>query len=146
MLTDKIIVNKIYLYAGDLFKVKKVQKIKNNIILKNLQTGDFTEIPLNGSDLLLKRLYTIGELSKIVERRPDTIRKYEKNGLLSKPDSYTGGESYSGWRFYTIEDVHHVMNFFSSRTPGRPSIDNNKLDSFDLKKLNQKFNLMNRSF
>ena len=70
-------------------------------------------VPLAGSDLLLSRVYTIGEVAKIVERRPDTIRKYERSGLIPKPVA-VGEEypSYKNWRFYSHPDVYEIVDFF----------------------------------
>jgi hypothetical protein len=147
VLTDKIIVNKFYLYAGDIHKVKKIQKSKNKIILQNIKSLNCVEMPIEGSDLLLVRLYTIGEVSKIVERRADTIRKYEKSGLLEKPTEYSGYDSYSSWRFYTTKEVRYIMDFFSDRTPGRPSSHlHTSWNDLKLQNLNNKVTTINRSF
>jgi len=121
MLTDKIITNKFYLYKNVLHKVKKVQKKNNKVILGSAKDNGEIIIPLMGADLLLFRVYTIGEVAKIVERRSDTIRKYERSGLIPKPlvfeDEYP---SYRNWRFYSRPDVYDIVEFFSGRTPGRP--------------------------
>lgn len=123
MLTNKPIVNKFYLYKSKLFKIKKIQKTANAIIITSVIDDEQVVIPMTGSDLLLTRLYTIGELAKIIEKRSDTIRKYEKNGLIAKPLVIDGLEnSYKKWRFYRESDVYDMIKFFSSRTPGRPVI------------------------
>jgi hypothetical protein len=145
LLTDKIIANKIYLYADVLHKVKKIHKSKNKVVLQSMRDSEEISIPLGGADILLSRVYTIGEVAKIVERRSDTIRKYERNGLIPKPvligDEYP---SYKNWRFYTSPDVYEIVEFFSNRSPGRPT----KKDSVSgrIQNLNQKVKLTNRSF
>lgn len=121
MISDKIIENKVYLYTNILHKVKKVQKKRNNIVLLNMSTYEEIDIPFTGSEILLTRVYTIGELSKIIGRRPDTIRKYEKSGLIPKPmDINEIYPKHKNWRFYRQSDVYEMVEFFSSRTPGRP--------------------------
>jgi hypothetical protein len=149
MLSDKIITNKVYLYAGILHKVKKVQKTKGLIVIQNMIDSNELTIPMAGADVLLSRVYTIGEVAKIVERRPDTIRKYERNGLIPKPTSY-GDEyaSYKNWRFYTYPDVHEILQFFSDRTPGRPTKDGSASDKVNsrINLLNQKVKMTARSF
>lgn len=121
MLTNKIIQNKFYLYKAQICKVKRIQKSSKNIVLLFIDTNIEEVVPLNASDILLTRLYTIGELAKIVDKRPDTIRKYEKNGLVPKPIPMNSVENgYKNWRFYRDSDVYDMINFFSSRTPGRP--------------------------
>jgi hypothetical protein len=123
MLTNKPIVNKFYLYKTKLFKIKKIQKTANAIIIVSVVDNDEVVIPMTGADILLTRLYTIGELAKILDKRSDTIRKYEKNGLVPKPFIIDGLEnSYKNWRFYREGDVYDMISFFSSRTPGRPVI------------------------
>lgn len=146
MLTDKIITNKIYLYSGTLHKVKKIQKGKKTVLIQDLKHNYEVGIPLAGAEILLSRVYTIGEVAKIVERRPDTIRKYERKGLLPKPlsidDDYP---SYKGWRFYTSKDVYEMVEFFSSRSPGRPTGESEPVKN-RINHLNQKVKLSNRSF
>jgi hypothetical protein len=142
MLTDKIIKNKIYLYSGSLHKVVRIQKSKNRAIMRNLLTSEEVVIPIEQSDLIIQRIYTIGEISKIVERRPDTIRKYEKKGLIPKPISLQHEyPSYKNWRFYKSEDVYEMVLFFSNRTPGR-NVKTKTVNVDDkIKNLNQKVKL-----
>jgi len=146
MLTDKVITNKIYLYSGVLHKVKKIQKGKKTVVIQDLKHGQEIGIPLGGAEVLLSRVYTIGEVARIVERRPDTIRKYERRGLLPKPlsidDEYP---SYKGWRFYTSSDVYEMVEFFSKRSPGRPTKESEPVTS-KVNYLNQKVKMSNRSF
>jgi len=121
MLTNKIIQNKFYLYKNQVCKVKRIQKSSKKIIVIFVNDNLEEIVSMSASDLLLTRLYTIGELAKIIDKRPDTIRKYEKNGLIPKPFSTPPLENgYKNWRFYRGSDVYDMINFFSSRTPGRP--------------------------
>lgn len=146
MLTDKIIVKKIYLYSGTLHKVKKIQKNRKVVILRDLMTGDLVGIPLGGAEILLSRVYSIGEVARIVERKTNTLRKYERAGLIPKP--FFVGEEYPafrGWRFYTSQDVYEIVEFFSNRTPGRPT---KSIPIVDVKinDLNEKIKVINGSF
>lgn len=75
---NRVVSNKFYRYANHLVKIKKISKTSNRITLLNLQDNTIIEIPLKSSDLLLKRIYTVGEVAKIVDRQPNTLRKYEK--------------------------------------------------------------------
>jgi len=130
MITNKIIENKFYLYKKQLVKVKKIHKSSNSVIVKFVDSDIEEVLPLSGCDLLLIRLYTIGELSKIINKRSDTIRKYEKNGLLPKPSFLIEDEKncYKNWRFYSESEVFDVVAFFSGRSPGRPaSVKNNNI-------------------
>lgn len=144
LINDKLIKNKIYMYAGYLHKVKRIQKNKNKALIQNLLTMEEVTVPIEQSDLILRRIYTIGEVSKIVERRPDTIRKYERQGLIPKPlEIKEDYPSYRNWRFYTSSDVYEMVEFFSSRSPGRPiKPDPDGIDS-KIKMLDQKVKLVN---
>lgn len=135
MLTNKIIINKFYLYKTNLVKVKKIHKSTNVVIVRNLDTNEDTDIPIAGSEILLTRLYTIGELAKIIGKRSDTLRKYEKQGLLPKSGTSSNSNNYyNNWRFYTESDVYDVIAFFSGRTPGRPAGMNVSQNIINLKK------------
>lgn len=122
MQTDKIIYNKFYLYAGKIVKIKKINKSTNKVLVENIQDNTQTVLPYQQGDILLKRIYTVGEVSKIVEKRPDTIRKYEKKGLIPTAKKFGDDcRGYSAWRYYNEDEVYEMVEFFNSRTPGRPS-------------------------
>lgn len=131
MITNKIIENKFYLYKTKPFKVKKILRANNSVFLKSILDNKEEVIPYNGGELLLKRLYTIGELAKITGKRTDTLRKYEKTGILPKPSFFVDDieNSYKNWRFYTEDEVYDAVSFFSGRVPGRPA----KKSSSDIK-------------
>jgi hypothetical protein len=123
MITSKIIENKFYLYKGSFVKVKKIHRSSNTVILKNIINELEESIPYSGGELLISRLYTIGELAKIAGKRSDTLRKYEKSGLLPKPSFIIDDQNncYKNWRFYSEQEVYDVIAFFSNRSPGRPA-------------------------
>lgn len=144
LLNNKFIPNKLYKFGNKIVKIKKVQKTKKTIIAFDVETNEEVSFHTDNADLVLHRLYTIGEISKIVERRPDTIRKYEKRGLLPKPESFDGSGSYKNWRLYSTSDVYEMVEFFSTRTSGRPAQNSNGLPD-RIKNLNQKVKLINKN-
>lgn len=136
--------NKFYKYADTIVKVKKVQKAKNKITAEDLSTGDILVMAYEQNQLLLRRVFTVGEVAKIVERKADTLRKYERRGLI--PESKKFGDnfgSYKNWRLYDEEDVYSIVEFFSDRTAGRPIKERNV--KTQINSLNQKVKIMNRS-
>jgi len=139
---NRVITNKFYQYANHFVKVKKISKTSNKILLLNLHDDSSIEIPIKSSDLLLKRIYTVGEVAKIVDRQPNTLRKYEKKNLIPSPKKF--GDDYKGyrnWRYYEEADVYGIVEFFGSRVQGRPV---NKSQGFvitKIKSLNQKVKL-----
>lgn len=125
MITNKIIVNKFYKFGNDIVKILKIFKSQNKILIIKLSSSEEISMPLEQSDLILHRIYTIGEISKIVNKRPDTIRKYEKKNLIPQSKKFSDtSASYKNWRYYDTQDVHDMVSFFSRRSPGRPM--NNK--------------------
>ena len=118
----KVSLNKVYSYGPDLVKVLSIHKKFNKIKIKQLISEDTLEIPLDSAYLFLTRVYTIGEVAKIVQRKPDTIRRYERLGHLSPPKRVGGDSGLKKWRFYTQDDAADMLSFFSERKPpGRPS-------------------------
>lgn len=127
MIKNKLITNKFYTYANSIVKLKKINKKQNRIYVERLDNGELLELPYEQHELILYRIYTVGEVAKIVEKRPDTIRKYEKKSLI--PEATKFGEKYKGyssWRYYNESDIYEMVEFFNTRTPGRPVIKNNK--------------------
>jgi hypothetical protein len=121
MVRNNLTTNKFYTYADIIVKLKRINKKANKIYVERLDTNETIELPYQQHELILYRIYTVGEVAKIVEKRPDTIRKYEKRSLIPSAekfgDVYNG---YSSWRFYREQDVYTMVEFFNSRVPGRP--------------------------
>lgn len=122
MIRNKLITNKFYTYSDIIVKLKKINKKANKIFVERLDNNETIILPYEQHELILYRIYTVGEVAKIVEKRPDTIRKYEKKSLI--PSASKFGEKYNGyasWRFYREEDVYTMVEFFNTRIPGRPA-------------------------
>jgi hypothetical protein len=125
-LQTKIVINKFYKYSNTIVKVKKITKNLNKILVTDLTSKQEMVMPYEGAELIMHRIYTIGEVAKIVEKRSDTIRKYEKKGLIPSGKKFSEScESYKNWRYYDREDVYNMVSFFNGRTPGRPIADKN---------------------
>lgn len=121
MISTKPTTNKFYKYAGNIVKIKKISRSKNKIFLENLIDKETIVIPYEQSEILITRLYTVGEVAKIVERRPDTLRKYERRNLIPSAEKF--GEKYTGysnWRYYDQSAVYEMVEFFNQRVQGRP--------------------------
>jgi hypothetical protein len=121
MLSEKLIRNKFYVYAGDIVKIKKISKQRGKILVERLRDKEFLVVPLLQHELLLSRLYTVGEVAKILGKRPDTLRKYERANLI--PSAKKFGEEcigYTNWRYYDEAAVYELTEFFGQRVQGRP--------------------------
>ena len=135
MIKHALITNKFYLYSNIIVKLKKISKKTNKITVQRLDNGELLDIPYVGNEIILYRIYTVGEVSKIVEKRPDTLRKYEKKMLT--PEAKKFGSEYQGyenWRYYTEQDVYQMVEFFNSRIPGRPVVKSKKYTIQNLSK------------
>lgn len=145
MLVRKPILNKFYQYSDTIVKLKKISKSSNKILAERLDDGTHIVLPYEQSELLIRRIYTVGEVAKIVERRADTLRKYEKKDLIPSPKKF--GEqykSYENWRYYEESDVYDMIEFFNNRTPGRPVDNNKKPINTTIKNIEQKVKLQMR--
>lgn len=140
LLQDKIVKNKFYKYSETIVKIKKIVKNMNQIYAVDLTTKKDVVFPYNNAELILHRIYTIGEVAKIVEKRPDTIRKYEKRDLIPSGKKFSETcDGYKNWRYYEKQDVYDMVAFFNGRTPGRPS--NNKPVQAKVIRMSQKIKL-----
>lgn len=145
MIIRKPILNKFYQYADTIVKLKKISKSSNKILAERLDDGTHIVLPYEQSEMLLRRVYTVGEVAKIVDRRSDTLRKYEKKDLIPSPKKF--GEkykSYENWRYYEESDVYDMIEFFNSRTPGRPVQNNKTTIKNNIKQIEEKVKLQIR--
>ena len=143
MISTKPVTNKFYRYAGDIVKIKKISKSRNKIYLERLTDRDIVEIPYEQSEILITRLYTVGEVAKIVERRPDTLRKYERKNLI--PSAKKFGEKcvgYTNWRYYDESDVYEMVEFFNQRVQGRPIVNSKSSLDGRIKSIEQKVKMV----
>ena len=137
-----ILTNKFYKYSDTVVKVKKIAKNLNKVTVIDLTTKTEINIPFLGAELIMYRIYTIGEVAKIVEKRSDTIRKYEKKGLIPSGKKFNEScQSYKNWRYYDREDVYNMVLFFNNRTPGRPANERNIGAQVQVIKISEKIKL-----
>lgn len=139
MKNKKPVLNKFYKYADTIVKLKKISKSSNKILAERLDDGTQMVLSYEQSEILLHRIYTVGEVAKIVEKRADTLRKYEKKDLIPKPKKF--GEkykSYANWRYYDESDVYEMIEFFNTRVPGRPVKSNKETVNIAIKTLQYK--------
>lgn len=57
------------------------------------------------NEMLLKQIFTIKDLSKVLCKKSQTIRKWEKKGIISKCNNY----SENGWRQYNRQEFANVL-------------------------------------
>ena len=142
MITKKPVLNKFYKYSDTIVKIKKISKSSNKIFVERIDNGEAILIPYEQCEILLIRLYTVGEVAKIVEKRSDTLRKYEKKNLIPSPNKFgEKDQSYQSWRYYEESDIYEMIEFFNDRTPGRPVQKNNIDLNSKIKSIQEKVKL-----
>lgn len=140
MFQNKILQNKFYKYSDTFVKIKKITKYNNTVVCIDIKTNQEIDVPLAGSEILLKRIYTVGEVAKIVGREPNTLRKYEKKNfiVISKKFDESCG-NYKNWRYYDESDIYSMVEFFNTRKSGRPATGKTVVNR--IKEINQKVKL-----
>ena len=140
MFQNKILQNKFYKYSDTFVKIKKITKYNNTVVCIDIKTNQEIDVPLAGSEILLKRIYTVGEVAKIVGREPNTLRKYEKKNfiVISKKFDESCG-NYQNWRYYDESDIYSMVEFFNTRKSGRPATGKTVVNR--IKEINQKVKL-----
>jgi len=92
----------------------------NRLDLQRYDGGRSVEvIELDTAHTYLKPLFTIKETAKMFNKAPDTLRKYERLGILPKCPQYAVGAKRV--RLYSINEIMKVAECLSQRKPvGRP--------------------------
>jgi len=108
-----------YLEGDVVVKAIRYLRRENKVLFVRLDTGDEYFDEYKGSALFRKRIFTIGEVAKLVGRKAGTVREYERIGLLPPASRF----EYKGvrYRYYNYSDVRDLESFFSSRKVGRPA-------------------------
>jgi hypothetical protein len=142
MLHQRVIQNKFYKYGKSFIKIKRINKTQNRIFAVDIRSDEDIILPIEGSELILFRIYSIGEVAKLVGRQPNTLRKYEKKNLIASPKKF-GDEypSYKNWRYYDESDVYEMIEFFNARVQGRPKKRSIKNLGNNIVLINQKIKL-----
>lgn len=107
---------------NELIRIVSVVKKKNTINVYNYNHYKFDAIEYDTASFFLSPVFRIGEVSKILGRKPDTIRKYEQKGLIPVAKKISlNSDGTSQIRIYTLRDVYDLIELFSMRnTAGRP--------------------------
>lgn len=56
-------------------------------------------------EILVKQVFTIKDLSKVLDKKSQTIRKWEQKGIISKCGNYSN----NGWRQYNRNEFADVL-------------------------------------
>lgn len=141
----KITPNKYYLNKDKiLVRVLKVNKRDNRVTLYRYDTFEKEDVELDTAPYYFTPLFKIGEVAQMLNRSPDTIRRYESSGLLPKARQFSVSEVESPKtriRLYSEKDLLELADFFANRrSVGRPAKTNSKINRKELnEQLNSRF-------
>lgn len=130
----KIQRGKYYLKQGELVKALSVNMKENRVIIFKYNSFEKEHIEYDTAHFQLTPVFKIGEVAKMLNRSPDTLRKYEKLDYISPASQYRMTEDGNGtMRFYTEQDIDELVVFFANRNlPGARKKTNSKINTIDV--------------
>lgn len=139
----RLLRGKYFLLQGKtLAKILSVNERENRVVLYRYDKFEREHIEYDTAQFYLIPMFKIGELAKMIHRSTDTIRKYERQGLIDRPTKYVLSlDGATAHRFYTVEQVEKIAMFFALQPPpGRKKRTNSKVNKKELmKKINSRF-------
>lgn len=111
--------SKFYKFNGQLVKITHISNKNNRVILHNWETEVSEAIELDTAPNRLTPLFSIGEVGKMLDYAPATLRKYERMEILPTQKQYHIGRR--SIRLYAEKDIIDISILLSQRPPvGRP--------------------------
>ena len=109
-----------------LVKTLRVDWKKNFVIVFSYGSNSNERFDLDIAEKLFTPAFRIGEVAKLLGKKPSTLRKYEREGLLPEVSRFrlADGERHNV-RFYSPADVDDLVHFFSRRRGPGPKTDTN---------------------
>jgi len=109
--------------SNHLLKIVGFDFDNHNVIVHDYTLKANDHYPFDIAGKIFKPAFRIGEVARMLDRKADTLRKYERKGLIPKVKQYyIGSEDRNKMRVYTKGDIYDLVEFFDRRPPpGRPS-------------------------
>lgn len=109
-------------YEDQVFIVKNVSVSMDRVLVRNVSTNEMVGVAYSTFPYSYERVYRVKEVSLWLNRSPQSIKIYEKRGLIDKAFS----AEYKGklTRFYDIDaalDLYEAIRYLHQ---GRPRKDN----------------------
>lgn len=120
----KLVRNKLFFNEkGDVIRLIGIVKKYNVVKIYNYSTFRDEIMSHDTAVYYLQPAYRIGEVAKILDKKADTIRKYETKGLIPKARQIPINASGTAViRVYTARDVYDLVEILSLRNKaGRPA-------------------------
>lgn len=115
--------DKFYLLNNkSLVKLLKVNEALDVVVIYRYDTFLNDSLSIAEAKRLLTPVFKISEVCRMIGKKPDTLRKYERDGLIESPQKFS--MCYDGsrkLRFYSWDDIQELVRFFNGRNRmGRP--------------------------
>ena len=120
-------INRLYILpSGSAIKILKLNEQRNICVIHNYGSKQNEIIEYNMAPKLLTPVLKIGEAAALFGKKADTLRKYERLGLIDKPTRYNiSSKNTDTIRLYGPRDLRGLVRFFERRNPvGRPGSTN----------------------
>jgi len=106
-----------------LVRVTNINVKENRVVLYRYSDHTKYATEYDTAPHYLIPLFKIGEVAKALNRSDETLRRYEYDGLISKPKKYNISKDHKlEIRLYSLQDIMELVHFFNNRNPvGRPS-------------------------
>jgi len=126
--------------SGAVCKLIKVDWVHGKVFIYRYDIKSNETLDVEIAPRILTPAWKIGEVAAMLQRSPDTMRKYERAGLIDSPNRHKIGNQ--NLRIYTLKDINKLITFFENRAPvGRPSKTN---ESFGVNKTEVRRRLKSR--
>jgi hypothetical protein len=138
----KLIKNRLFFNdKNDLIRIISIVKRENIINIFDYSKFDKDIIEYDTASYYLRPVFRIGEVARILDKKPDTIRKYEQTGVIPKATKvFLNEDSSSAIRIYTLKDIYDLLEIFSMRNKsGRPRNYSSVNQVEAMKKINARF-------
>ncbi len=111
-----------YLHDGKVYCTKIISRGTDEITLANIEDGSRWSVRYSVFKYGFVRVWKIGEVSRMLERSPRSIYRYEQREQIQNPKRYNsrGGKTL---RFYTKQEVLEIHEMICEIAQGRPRED-----------------------
>jgi len=103
-----------------LVKILSINRATNSVILRRYDDFHNEAVEYDTAPGRLTPMFKIGDVAKMLSRSPETIRKYEREGLIIPATQFPlTREKTAMVRLYTEKDIYDLMEFFAERSSRR---------------------------
>lgn len=119
-------------------KILSIKRDRNILVIRRYDSYENDTLPFDIAPRILTPMFDISDVARTVNKKPDTLRKYEREGHIPKARQFELNEAGSyRLRLYSWHDILRLVEALERRRPpGRPSKLNKpgKLNRQDIRK------------